>query len=129
MRRIMAVLVASGLVCGCGATMKKAPAIAEEAAAALAAGDNAGALALARHGLVEWPGDAWLRYDEGCALAGLGRVDEALPALRAAERAFPDGYSKSLAVYRRAVALESSGRCPEAVREFIRYGAFVASSD
>jgi tetratricopeptide (TPR) repeat protein len=96
-----------------------------EAVNALVRGDYAGALATAERGLAAHPTDPWLLYDKGAAQAGLGHLDQALETLREAEKRFTDPHDRSLAAYRRALALEFAGRCAESSTEFSRYAALV----
>src|SRR5262249_43361405 len=84
------------LLSGCTTGTGPAPRSAERSAAMLARRDNAGALDAARDGLAAAPDNAWLHYDEGCALAGLGRIDDALQALDSAEHEFADSHFRSL---------------------------------
>jgi tetratricopeptide (TPR) repeat protein len=95
------------------------------AVAALVRGDHAAALASADRGLAKHADDPWLWYNRGVALAGLGRVDEALASLQEAEQRFADPHDRSLAVYRRALTLEFAGRCAEASTELSRYAALI----
>jgi tetratricopeptide (TPR) repeat protein len=124
-------LVALVLAGGCAASaplQRSTPDAARAASAsatALAHGDDLGALSLAERGLARHPNDPWLLYDKGAAQAGLGRVDDALATLDRAERHFATPHERSLAVYRRAIALEQAGRCADASRELGRYAALV----
>jgi tetratricopeptide (TPR) repeat protein len=90
---------------------------------ALVVGDYAQALARAEAGLQLAPQDPWLIYNRGTALAGLGRVDESLDALRRAEHLFSTDnlHGRSVATYRRAIALEVAGRCKEEKAELDHY--------
>ena len=83
------------------------------------------ALKAAQDGLQVKPNDGWLLYDEGAALAGLGRTDEAVQTLARAEMSFDDTdvYARSTAAYRAALALEMAGRCDEAKRQYHHYAA------
>jgi hypothetical protein len=94
------------------------------ASAALVEGDLETALLVADAGLVAHD-SAWLHYDRGVALVRLGRLEEGLAELRVAERMFPGAHEKSLAIYRRALALGVAGRCPEAAKEVAAYQAIV----
>ena len=88
------------------------------------------ALARAEAGLAVDPEDAWLLYDKGAALAALGRVEESLAVLRDAEARFAsDPHGRAVAIYGRALALESIGRCEEAAAEYRRYAAVAGDSD
>ncbi|HEX9104552.1 MAG TPA: tetratricopeptide repeat protein [Polyangia bacterium] len=97
---------------------------------ALGRGDYEGALTQADAGLVASPDDPWLLYNEGTALAGLGRLDEALAALRRAEARFsPENvHGRSVATYRRAIALEIAGRCEEESAELEHYASLVGGA-
>jgi tetratricopeptide (TPR) repeat protein len=99
------------------------------AAQALIRGDHAEALRLADVALAKRPGAPWLLYDKGSALAALGRTDEALAVLREAEAKMParDVHGRSVAIYRRGLALEYAGRCAEASTEMARYAGLVKS--
>jgi len=82
------------------------------------------ALRAAQDGLKIEPYDAWLLYDEGAALAGLGRTDEAVHTLARSEQEFGDDvHGRATAVYRAGLALEMAGRCVQAKHEFHRYAA------
>jgi tetratricopeptide (TPR) repeat protein len=98
---------------------------------ALVHGDYESALARAEEGLAMKPGDAWLLYNKGTALAGMGRTDEALGVLVRAEWGFAsdDLHGRSVAAYRRGIALELEGRCAEAGREFDHYAILVRDTD
>jgi tetratricopeptide (TPR) repeat protein len=98
---------------------------ATDAERALFAGDYSKALELAERGLEEHPSEPWLLYDRGTALAAVGRLEDALDTLRAAEAAFParETYGRAAAIYRRALALEIAGRCAEASTELSHYAA------
>jgi tetratricopeptide (TPR) repeat protein len=102
---------------------QKVDAASTASARALMAADYRAALAEADAGLAIAAGDPWLLYNRGSALAGLGRIDEALISLREAERRFPrsSSHGRSVAVYRRAMALEVAGRCDEELAELERY--------
>ncbi len=126
MRTIMYALLFATACATSGSDARPTPSAGQASTAsvkALIAGDYAGALALARSGLVSSPGDPWLLYDEGVAQAGLGQLDQALQTLRHAEQQFTDPHDRSLAAYRRALALEFAGRCAEASTEFSRYAS------
>jgi len=101
-----------------------------ETVRALTAENYRAALDDADRGLAAAPGDAWLLYNKGAALADLGRLDEALAVLREAEARFAPGdlHGRSVAVYRRAIALELANRCEEANAEMQRYAQMVAPS-
>jgi tetratricopeptide (TPR) repeat protein len=111
------------LAVGCSSTGRPPPQTGT--AEALARGDYPGAVASADRALARHPGNAWLLYERGSALVALGRLDEGLEALRRAEAAFPHDHERSLAVYRRALALEYAGRCAEASAELSRYADLV----
>jgi tetratricopeptide (TPR) repeat protein len=100
-----------------------------EAVEDLIRGDYVAALARVERGLAKEPNAPWLLYNKGVALAGLGRIDESLAVLRAAEARFPGAHEQSLAAYRRALALEFAGRCGEASTEYSRYAALVRASE
>jgi tetratricopeptide (TPR) repeat protein len=101
------------------------------AAQALAAENYDAALARADDGLKIAPDNAWLLYDRGAALVGMGRVDDGLAALRTAEVSFASGdtHGRAVAVYGRALALESVGRCDAAADEYRRYADLAGDSD
>jgi tetratricopeptide (TPR) repeat protein len=102
------------------------------AARALARMDYAASLAEATRGLAADPADAWLLYDRGCALAGLGRTNEAVESLDRAEEEFAragDLLGRSVAVYRRALALAQEGRCAEARSSYVHYFTLVRARD
>jgi Flp pilus assembly protein TadD len=64
----------------------------------------------------------WLDYDEGRALAALGRTDEAVRMLRRAELGFVgDRWAESVAIWGRALALDEAGRCDDARRAYDEY--------
>jgi tetratricopeptide (TPR) repeat protein len=96
---------------------------------AVVRGDYAAALADTDRGLSRDHGNSWLLYNRGIALAGLGRTDESLQTLRAAERSFADAHDRGLAVYRRGLVLEGAGRCAEAATEYSRYAALVRANE
>jgi tetratricopeptide (TPR) repeat protein len=98
---------------------------------ALIAGDYRRVLVEADAGLAVAPSDAWLAYDRGIALAGLNRTDEAIEALRVAERLFApdDSHDRSVAAYRRIVALEEAGRCNEVGQELPHYAALAGPEE
>jgi hypothetical protein len=92
-------------------------------------GDFAGALRAADRSLAANPHDPWVVYARGCALAGLGRTQEALGALRKAEHLFPGAHEKGLAIWRRAILLEDAGNCDGARRELTAYEDVVRGSE
>jgi tetratricopeptide (TPR) repeat protein len=98
-----------------------------QAAYALERMDYRAALSEAEKGLALAPHNPWLLYNRGAALSGLQRIDEAVDALRLAEQAFSADniHGRSVAIYRRALALEGAGRCDEASREFQAYASLV----
>jgi predicted Zn-dependent protease len=107
---------------------KANPASVEEAsAAALDRGDMRAVLELAAQGLATDPNDAWLLYDQGAALAQLGRLDEAVVALERAEASFRADapWGRALASYRRALALTRLGRCGEAQLAVAHYATLM----
>ena len=99
----------------------RAERFATASASALSRFDYPLALSSAQAGLAIRPNDPWLLYDQGAALAGLGRTDEAVVALAQAEKAFTDDHGRATAIYRAGLAFEMAGRCTEAKREFARY--------
>jgi tetratricopeptide (TPR) repeat protein len=111
----------------CGATQNdelRAERYATASADALRRFDYPLALRASQDGLKIAPYDAWLLYDEGAALAGLGHTDEAVQALNRAEQEFGDDvHGRATAVYRAGLAYEMAGRCAEAKHEFHRYAA------
>jgi tetratricopeptide (TPR) repeat protein len=102
---------------------RRAEELSTESVQALVVGDYHAALAKADAGLELVPGDPWLIYNKGTALAGLEQIDEALTMLRQAERLFSESniHGRSVAIYRRAMALEVAGRCAEESAELTRY--------
>ena len=98
---------------------------------ALARFDYPLALKAAQDGLRVKPNDGWLLYDEGAALAGLGRTDEAVQTLARAEQSFDldDHYARGTAAYRAGLALEMAGRCDEAKRQYQHYASIVRASN
>lgn len=128
MRKLGYVLLFATACAASGPDARNAPSAqryASGAATALIHGDYAWALDTAERGLVAHPGDPWLLYDKGAAQAGMGRLDWALETLREAEQRFATPHERSLAVYRRAIALELAGRCAEASTDLSRYAALV----
>jgi len=73
----------------------------------------------------------WVDYNLGAALLGLGRTDEAIAAFSRAERAFDgrDPWAHSVAIFGRARALESAGRCREAEQTIEEYARVVGARD
>lgn len=73
----------------------------------------------------------WVDYNLGAALLGLGRTDEAIAAFSRAERAFNDRdpWAHSVAIFGRARALESAGRCREAEQAIEEYARVVGARD
>jgi tetratricopeptide (TPR) repeat protein len=104
---------------------------ATQAARGLIRSDYQAALDAAQAGLKVKPGDPWLLYNEGVALVGLDRLDDALPVLRQAETNFDpaDTFGRSVAIYQRAISLEQAGRCDEARPEYQRYADLVQPQD
>jgi tetratricopeptide (TPR) repeat protein len=98
---------------------------------ALARFDYPLALRAAQDGLKVKPNDGWLLYNEGAALAGLGRTDEAVQTLARAEQSFDldNSYARGTAAYRAGLALEMAGRCEEAKRQYQHYAAIVRKSN
>ena len=134
MRKLIVALLFAVACASPGFDARRAPGAeryASDAAKALIHGDYAWALDTAERGLVAHPGDPWLLYDQGAALAGLGRTDESLAALRRAERLFPAAniHGRSVAIYRRAMALEVAGRCEEEADELQRYAQLAKPAD
>src|SRR4051794_22724534 len=88
-----------------------------QAGNALVAGDYQRALKLADQGLRVEPGAAFLLYDRGCALAGLGEPDQARVSLDAAAARFAAlrmPHWQALSAFRAGIAFEQAGRCEEA---------------
>lgn len=88
------------------------------------------ALSLTDRAAAKRPVPAWVYYERGIALRHLGRTDEAVQAFKAAEtgwNGYPEG--KSIAMYGRARALDSSGRCEEAKVAYLEYAAFVRAHE
>jgi tetratricopeptide (TPR) repeat protein len=110
---------------------QRAEAASTAAVKALIAGDYRQVLVEADAGLAVAPFDAWLAYDRGIALAGLNRTDEAVEALRIAERLFApdDSHDRAVAAYRRIVALEEAGRCKEVAQELPHYAALASPGE
>jgi tetratricopeptide (TPR) repeat protein len=100
-----------------------------DAVHALIEGRYAEALARADRQLAARGDDAWLLYNRGVALVALGRLDEGFASLRRAEARFDSAHEKSLAIYRRALALEFAGRCAEASTEYSRYAAMTRATE
>jgi hypothetical protein len=76
----------------------------------------------------------WLEYDRAAALAGLGKVGEAVDTFRHAEDHFSQlgrqgRWGQSLSVWGVARAFGNSGRCSEARPEYQRYAALVQATD
>ena len=113
------------------AEVRRAEALSSDAVRALTHGDYQAALAAAEAALAVVPDDPWALYNEGTALAGLQRTDEALHALRQAERLFSESntHGRSVAIYRRAMALEVAGRCEEEATELQRYAQLTHAAD
>jgi tetratricopeptide (TPR) repeat protein len=103
---------------------------ASAAASALARRQWDDALGLADLGLARHPGNAWLLYNRGAALANLERIDEAHATLAQAEDAFgPDEHGRSLAIWRDALMMEQAGRCDQARARFREYAQLVRQRD
>jgi tetratricopeptide (TPR) repeat protein len=110
-------------------------AIALAAPAARAEEGETGPLARVRHALAirrydaaltiasRAPKSAWLDYERGVALGELGRTDESVRAFQAAEAELADPRHKSLAIYGRARALDSAGRCTDAYVVYQQYAS------
>lgn len=73
----------------------------------------------------------WIDYNVGAALLGLGRTDEAVAAFSRAERQFADRdrWGWGVAIFGRARALESAGRCREAAQAADEYARVVGARD
>ena len=73
----------------------------------------------------------WVDYNLGSALLGLGRTDEAIAAFSRAERGFNDRdpWAHGVAIFGRARALESAGRCREAEQAIEDYARVVGARD
>ncbi len=128
MRNLIYTLLLATACAASGSSTRPAPTAgraATEAANALVNGNYPGALAICECELATHRGDPWLLYNKGAALAGLGRLDQALETLREAELQLTSPRDRSLAAYRRALALEFAGRCAEASTEFSSYAALV----
>jgi tetratricopeptide (TPR) repeat protein len=97
----------------------------------LVKGDYQAALGHAQTGLQAAANDPWLLYNKGTALAGLERIDEALATLRQAEALFAPSnvHGRSVATYRRAIALEIAGRCEEERAELDHYASLVGGTE
>jgi hypothetical protein len=75
---------------------------------------------------------ARLAYERGAALAGVGRIDEAVAAFDRAELLFTqtdDDVDRATAIWGRAHALAGSGRCSEARRAYGEYRVLVRPRD
>jgi tetratricopeptide (TPR) repeat protein len=114
-----------------GKAQREASSLASDAAQALGRNDAAGALALAERAIGSFAGDGWAHYIRGEALVKLGRLDDALPEYKIAERSFPAGekWSRSIALWGRANAYYQIGRCAEAKAAFGDYATFVRHDD
>lgn len=102
-----------------------------EAADALGAHDYAKVLELTESPS-KAPTGAWLDYDRGSALVGLGRTDEAVESFKRAEVRFEqagDDGGRAAALWGRARAYDEVGRCSEARAAYGEYEAFVRPSD
>jgi tetratricopeptide (TPR) repeat protein len=73
----------------------------------------------------------WIDYNVGAAFAGLGRTDEAVAAYQRAERAFGEGdrWGRSVAIWGRARALGTAGRCDDARAAIQEYAQVLGASD
>ena len=72
--------------------------------------------------------EAWLTYDRGEALVGLGRTDEALEAYRSAEQRFDRTGNRAgahKAMWGEARAFSEAGQCEDAGKAYDRYAAAV----
>ena len=125
MRHAIVAVISFSACATSGSANPTSSGISTQATEEMARGDYAAALATADHGLVKHRSDAWLLYERGAALADLGRTDEAVRALDAAERHFGDAHDRSLAVYRRALALERAGDCAAAATQLARYADLI----
>jgi tetratricopeptide (TPR) repeat protein len=86
--------------------------------------------------LTESPSDAptgaWLDYDRGEALTGVGRTDEAIEVFRKAALRFQsagDDLGRSVAIWGGARALDEAGRCPEARKAYKEFEAYARPRD
>jgi tetratricopeptide (TPR) repeat protein len=104
---------------------------ASEAGELLVRGDLQGALDMATRALTLNASDPWGHYVRGVSLAHLGRLDEALAELRAAEQAFPreEKWSRATAIWGRANALYQAGRCADAKLAFTEYLKYASKDD
>lgn len=100
-----------------------------DVATAVVARDYSRALAVAQiPGATGGAQRPWLDYNRGVALAELKRTDEAVQAFKLAEQGFKqdhDTWGRSVAIYGRARALDTGGRCPAATKVYEEYAAFV----
>lgn len=73
----------------------------------------------------------WIDYNVGSALLELGRIDEAIAAFSRAEREFDDHdyWGHGVAIFGRARALETAGRCREAAQAIEEYARVVGARD
>jgi tetratricopeptide (TPR) repeat protein len=113
------------------AATKQSGALTTRAAVADMQGNPEQARDLANQAIRANPRDPWPYYNKGMALAQLGETDGALAALFAAEQHFTqaDRWGRSVAIYGRAHALKTAGRCGEARQAYEEYAAFVGKED
>jgi hypothetical protein len=110
---------------------REAARMASDAAQALIHGDFPGALSLSERALEASASDPWAHYVRAEALVRLGRIDDAVPEHRMAEKNLPseERWSRSIVLWARANAFHQAGRCPEANAAFGEYIAFVKKDD
>lgn len=100
---------------------------------AVVARDYARALSLAETAPASQEPRPWLEYNRAVAFAELGKTDDAVQAFNAAERQFKasepqapaSARGRVVAIYGRARALDTAGRCAEAKRAYAEYAALV----
>jgi tetratricopeptide (TPR) repeat protein len=95
-------------------------------ARALAEGDFEQALQMAERAAHFEPRYGWAHYNRAAALAGLGRAEEAFVAYQQAVALLPDlPWGRSVALYGYAHAMNSEGRCDEALAIYRAYARFM----
>jgi tetratricopeptide (TPR) repeat protein len=114
-----------------GKALRAAAPIVSDAEKALVSGEFDSALALTDRALAHKAKSAWAHYVRAEALARLGKLDDALPEYRLAERAFDDEdvWGRSVVLWGRANAFYQTGRCNEAKQAFNEYIALVKKDD